>query len=294
MELRYLRYFASVVEHGSITAAANQLRVAQPALSRQLRLLEHEIGFSLMERTSRGVLLTEAGAEFAKDAQRILADVARSIERVRALSRGDAGTLHIGYAPSPTAEILPLALEALKRRAPQVEVKLHDLGGDELLAGLLDGTVHLALMVDPGSLLPRNVVFRPVRQYKQCVAVPAKHRFARCRKVKLEQVAAEPLVVYDRREYKEYFTTVQEILRPVTSSPKIAGEVDGLTSLISAVLSGRGVALVPHVAQRLAGNQLKFVPLTPEPAPTSVGYAHRTDVPLSPIARRLTAALKQL
>ena len=170
MELRYLRYFIAVAEERSITSAAARLRVAQPALSRQLRALEDEIGSPLMERNSRGVMLTEAGLAFAEDAKRILADVEAAVSAAHARSRGTKGDLNIGYAPSPTAEILPPALQVLEKSSPEVNVTLHDLSGDELLAGLLKRQLHCAVMVEPGELLPANVVFHPLRQYRQCVA----------------------------------------------------------------------------------------------------------------------------
>src|SRR4051812_40229213 len=101
----------AVAEERSITSAAARLRVAQPALSRQLRVLEHEIGSPLMERNSRGVMLTDAGLAFAEDARRILAAVDAAVYGARARSRGTKGDLSIGYAPSPTAEILTPSLQ---------------------------------------------------------------------------------------------------------------------------------------------------------------------------------------
>lgn len=293
MELRYLRYFVAVAEERSITSAATRLRVAQPALSRQLRALEAEIGSSLMERTSRGVMLTEAGLAFAEDAQRILAAVDDAVLAARARSRGTKGDLNIGYAPSPTAEILPPALQALEESAPDVKVTLHDLSGDELLTGLLKGQLHCAVMVEPGELLPANLVFRPLKEYRHCAAFAPQHPFARLKRVPLERLANEPLVVYDRRNYTEYMQTVLALLRPVTASPRIAVECDGLTSLVAAVLAGRGVAIVPEVFSRLVGNRVRLRAIHPAGAPLVVGYAHRVDVPLSSVARRFMDALKK-
>jgi DNA-binding transcriptional LysR family regulator len=293
MEIRYLRYFVAVADEGSITAAANRLRVAQPSLSRQLRLLEHEIGAALMERNSRGVLLTEAGSAFAVAARDILSAIDRAVADARARAHGTVGELRLGYAPSPTAEILPLALHALEKSAPDAVVSLHDLGGDELLEGLRSGRLHGAVMVDPGPLLPENVVFRPLKRYAHNVAVGPRHPFARLRQVPLARLASEPFVVYDRRHYAEYTTTLRAILEPVTDNPKIAAECDGLTSLISAVLAGRGVAIVPSVFRRLAGSQIRLRAITPSPPPLIVGYAYRADLPLSPLSRRLLKALQE-
>jgi DNA-binding transcriptional LysR family regulator len=294
MELRYLRYFIAVAEERSITSAAARLRVAQPALSRQLRSLEDEIGSPLMERNSRGVMLTEAGLAFAEDAQRILASVDAAVSAARARSRGTKGDLSIGYAPSPTAEILPPALQALEPFSPEVTVTLHDLSGDELLTGLLKGQLHCAVMVEPGELLPANLIFHPLKQYRQCVACAPQHPFAKLRRVPLERLATEPLVVYDRRNYTEYIQTVLALLRPVTTSPRIAAECDGLTTVVAAVLARRGVAIVPEVFSRLVGNRVRLRALHPPGAPLVVGYAHRVDVPLSAVARRFITALKKV
>lgn len=294
MELRYLRYFVAVADAGSITSAASRLRVAQPALSRQLRALEHELGAPLMERNSRGVMLTEAGVAFAVDARQILAAVDSAIASAQARARGSQGVLRVGYAPSPTTEILPAALRLLERAEPEVKVELHDLSGNEILAALQDGGLQFAVLVDPGALLPANVVFRPLKHYPQCVAVAPDHRFARLQRVPLAQLAREPLVIYNRQEYSEYLRTVVSLLSPVTGKPRIAAECDGLTSLIAAVLAGRGVAIVPEIFRRLAGREIRVRPIAPPTAPLVVGYAHRVDTPLSPIARRLSRILKEV
>lgn len=292
MELRYLRYFVAVAAEGSITAAAHRLRVAQPALSRQLRALEQEIGAPLMDRNSRGVMLTDAGKALAEDARQILEALEAAVAAAQARARGLRGELQVGYAPSPTAEILPAALRALESATPDVTVTLHDLGGDELLAGLVEGGLQLAVMVDPGELLPATVVFHPLRRYRQQIAVAAKHPWARLRRVPLARLGREPLVIYDRRHYTEYFRTLRSILSPVTDAPRIAVECDGLASLIAAVLAGRGVAVVPEIFRRLAGSEVRLRAIEPPPTPLVVGYAHRANVPLSPVARRLIRILK--
>jgi DNA-binding transcriptional LysR family regulator len=294
MELRYLRYFVAVADAGSITSAASRLRVAQPALSRQIRALEHELGAALMERNSRGVMLTDAGVAFAGDARQILAALDSAITSARARARGSKGVLRVGYAPSPTAEILPAALRVLEKAEPEVKVALHDLSGNEMLAALQNGKLQFAVLVDPGALLPANVVFRPLKHYPQCVAFAPEHRFARLKRVPLAQLALEPLVIYDRQEYSEYLHTVISVLSPVTDKLRIATECDGLTSLIAAVLAGRGVAIVPEIFRRLAGRDIRVRPIDPPPAPLVVGYAHRVDTPLSPIARRLGRILKEI
>src|SRR6266568_2547676 len=150
MELRHLRYFLAVGEALSFTKAAAQLRIAQPSLSRQMQDLEDEIGVDLLRRSSRGVTLTAEGKLFLEEVREMLKRADESLEKVRALARGEYGELHVGYAPSPTVEILPLALAAFQKAVPRVKVLLHDLSSDELITGLQNATLELAIMVPPG------------------------------------------------------------------------------------------------------------------------------------------------
>src|SRR5260370_22685196 len=102
MELRHLRYFLAAGEALSFTKAAAQLRVAQPALSRQVQDLEDEIGVDLLKRRRRGVTLTAEGKLFLEEVRELLKRADESVEKVRALARGEYGDLHVGYAAAPT------------------------------------------------------------------------------------------------------------------------------------------------------------------------------------------------
>src|SRR3954470_17111067 len=147
MELRHLRYFVAVAEALNFTKASARLRVAQPALSRQMTDLEDEIGVDLLKRSPRGVTLTAEGKLFLEEVRELLMRTEESVEKVRALARGEEGELHIGYAPSPTVEILPPALAAFQKAFfPRVRVLLHDFSEQELIEGLRNGKLELALM----------------------------------------------------------------------------------------------------------------------------------------------------
>src|SRR5262252_4124945 len=149
MELRHLRYFLVVGELLNFTKAAARLRVAQPALSRQVQDLEDEIGVDLLRRSPRGVTLTAEGKLFLEEARELLKRADESVEKTRALGRGEYGELHIGYIPIPTAEILPRALEEFRNTVPRVKLSLHDLASDDLVTGLRNTTLELAVMVQP-------------------------------------------------------------------------------------------------------------------------------------------------
>src|SRR5688572_29013403 len=136
VELRHLRYFIAAAEEENVSRAALKLHVSQPALSRQIRDLEDELRFPLFERTAKSVRLTDAGRIFLSEARDVLKRAEEAINKARATATGGRGELHVGYAPSPTARILPMALRAFQARMPKVRVRLHDLSSEEIVAGL--------------------------------------------------------------------------------------------------------------------------------------------------------------
>ncbi|HWI55614.1 MAG TPA: LysR family transcriptional regulator, partial [Bacillota bacterium] len=133
MELRHLRYFVATAETENVSRAALKLHVSQPALSRQIRDLEEELGLALFERSAKSVRLSEAGRAFLPEARAVLQRAETAVTAARALAAGGHGELHVGYAPSPTVRLLPPTLRAFQSQSPTVRVKLHDLSTEEML-----------------------------------------------------------------------------------------------------------------------------------------------------------------
>lgn len=267
--------------------------MSQPALSRQIRDLEDELGFPLLERSAKSVSLTEAGRVFATEARAVLDRAEEAVKSARDVARGEGGELHLGYAPSPTAELLPRALHAFQNAAPGVRVVLHDNSTEENLRGLRDGTLHVALVVQPCDESMAGLNFEPLQSFPICVAVAPSHPLARVTTVSLERLLKEKLVVYSRSDYGDYHAMLDAIFAPMGRVPDIAQECDSGASLIAAVEALRGVALVPSVIRCLAGGRLKLRPIRPDPAPLVVGFAH-AKAQTSPATKRLIATLRTL
>jgi DNA-binding transcriptional LysR family regulator len=243
-------------------------------LSRQIRDLEDELGFPLLERSAKSVRLTEAGRVFLKEAQGVLERATDAVKIARAVALGEVGEIHVGYAPSPTVELLPCALHAFQNTAPGVRVQLHDLSTEEMIHGLSDGKLHLCLMVRPEAKAMKGLKFEVLREYPICVAVPPTHPFARQKQVKLPQLAGALLLAYSRADYPEYHLMLEEILAELKERPRIVEEHSSGSSLLAAAEVGRGLAIVPSSVSMLVGGRLVLRPLAPTPKPVQVGAAY--------------------
>ena len=286
VELRHLRYFVAVVESRNFTRAAQRLHVAQPALSRQIQDLESELGVTLLRRSPRGARPTPAGEAFATEARAVLERAAEAVRIARAFASGERGELHLGYAPSPTVELLPRILHAYQSEAPGVRVVLHDLTSSELVSGLRHGSLQAALMVQPDPAGLRGLAFEELCRYPVCAAVPRDHPLARSRTLPVKRLAGERFVAYSRSEYPEYHALLHSLFDSLRPRPVIAEEHDSATSLIAAVEARRGLAVVASALACLAGPRLRVIELRPAPSPLVVGMAYDPRQ-LTPAAERL-------
>jgi LysR family transcriptional regulator, benzoate and cis,cis-muconate-responsive activator of ben and cat genes len=272
VELRHLRYFVAVAEMENVSRAALKLHVSQPALSRQIRDLEDEIGFSLLERTAKSVRLTDAGRAFLDNARALLQNADEAVTKARAVASAEPTELHVGYSPMPTAEILPKTLQAFQRAMPNVHVRSHDWSIKDILDGIRDGRLQLGLIIPPAKASAlHNVRYEELFQERVSVAVAPQHQLARRRAVSISEVAAEPLIGLTREDYPDYYDYLSLIFSKVKQKPRVVEEHDSYYGIISAVEAGTGVAIGADVLGHTFGNRVKLLHITPEPKPISVG-----------------------
>lgn len=274
MELRHLRYFVAVAEEENVTRAAARLHVSQPPLTRQIRDLEDELDFALFERTGKTVRLTDAGRVFLGEVRVVLARLEVGVAAARAVADG-GGELHLGYAPSPTAVFLPEALREFRRCAPKVRVTLHEHSSPEMIAGLREGRLHAALMMEPSATVSPGIEFEALATHEMFVALSPAHRLARRRALTLRELSNEPIVVLSRAQYPDYHALLARLLGSRLKALRIAEECDGGMSLIAALEAEKGVALVVGGMAETAGRRLRFLSFKPALAPATAGVAYR-------------------
>jgi DNA-binding transcriptional LysR family regulator len=293
MELRHLRYFVNVAEMENVSRAALKLHISQPALSAQIRDLEDEIGFQLLERTAKSVRLTKAGRAFLDEARAVLQRADEAVKKTRAIAAAEPSELHIGYTPVPFAEILPKTLRAFQHAMPHVHVRLHEWSYQAIRDGLRDGGLQLGLIVPPPKASSRrDLQYEELFHNRACVVVAPHHPFARRRAIPLTEVAAEPLIGPTREDHAGYYDHLSIIFSKVKRKPRVVEEHGSISGIISAVEAGTGVLIGADIYRYTFGNRVKFLHLIPEPKPFSIGIAAPKGR-LSPAAEKFWQCAKE-
>jgi len=293
VELRHLRYFVAVAEAENVSRAALKLHVSQPPLSRQIRDLEDELGFPLLKRTAKSISLTEAGRTFLNEARAVLQRVDEGVEKARAIATAGETDLHIGYSPTPFAKILPKTLQVFQKAMPKVHVRLHDWSNKTILDGVRDGRLQIGLITrSPKTIALHDLRFEELLRQRVCVAVAPQHPFARRRAIPLTEVVGEPLIGLTREDYPNYYDLLSIIFSKAKQKLRVIEEHDSMPGVMSAVEAGTGVAVAVDFGYSF-GNRVKFLHLTPEPKPFSVGIV-ATKGELNPAAEKFWQCAKEV
>lgn len=274
MELRQLRNFVAVAETGNISTAAKKIFLTQPALSRQIKALEDELGQPLLERSAHSIRLTPVGERLLPEARELLRHADEVRERLRASAQGVR--LRVGYAPSLASGIMAVAVADFSQTHPGAQVELLDLTPVEMLGGLEGNKLDIALLAASGAK-SRGLTWNHLLRAEWRLAVNRRHPLARRQRISPADAAKEPLLVFNRRDYPGYGGIVTAWLRRHRLPPEIAGEYDGAESLIAAVESGLGVALVTTRSVRHFVGRVHFKTLTHEPDAVSIAAVCRTE-----------------
>lgn len=292
MELRHLRYFVAVAMEENVSRAALKLHLSQPALSRQIRDLEDEIGFLLLERSAKSVRLTEAGRTFLAESQAVLLRADEAVKIARVVASGQRAELNVGYAPMPTVTFLPPALRLFRKQFVDVRVKLHDLSPEEMLAGLHDGGLHLAFMVRPTRAMLRGLQFEEFGRDHMRLAVGKNHPLAKLRSIAPKRIQSHSLVAYSRQEYPEYHAYLENLFGGAKAVPQIVEEHDDGVGLVTALESGSAVSILPQSLELTTGPRIKLIPIVPAPPPLVVGVAWVPSL-ITPAAERFLRVMRE-
>ncbi|MGX2993125.1 LysR family transcriptional regulator [Streptomyces sp. JNUCC 64] len=290
MQLQQLRYFVTVAETRHFTRAAEQVHVAQPSLSQQVRALERELGADLFLRARGNITLTDAGEALLPLARRILADADTARHEVQELAQLRRGRVRLGATPSLCTGLLPEVLRAFRDRYPGVRLVIEEGGSHDLVRELARGALDLALVVLPlPSPSPALTTVEMLREDLVVVSSPDAPAPGHGGEVRIGDLAGEPLVMF-RHGYDLRELTVAAC-RAEGFEPDFAVEGGELDAVLGFVRAGLGVAVVPRMVATRAGLDLRVTPLSRPGLHRTIALAHRSDVAPPRAARELQRLL---
>ncbi len=291
MELRHLRYFSCVAECLNFTRASERLNVAQPALSRQIRALEDELGTQLFDRNRQRVILTDAGRLLFSHAQKILAQVDIATLAVRDVANGAEGELRIGQDWRLPAVIASQAIAEYRRRFPRVSVVVRDLPMNEQLGALYGHRIHVGFIAADLVGTEPQFTSRPVLHSELVAIVPPDHPLAPRATVKLAELRDSEWISIDTPDHG-YRTFLLQVCRNAGFTPRFSRTLaTQAPALVGLVAAGMGVALLPRLL--LPTETTAIVALGTDCDPLDIRAVWHSD-DQSPLLRNFIAILEQL
>jgi DNA-binding transcriptional LysR family regulator len=292
VDLRRLRYFLAVARERNFTRAAEQLHVAQPALSRQVKLLEQELGVELLHRTTHEFELTEAGAFLFERGTALTAAADELSESVRRFGRGEQGTVSVAYGASSSYETAPRLLEALARREPDIALSTTVASTGDIVAGVSAGTIDLGLVRCPER--SDELELTPIRSERQGVLLRDDHRLAGRADVSLPEVAGEFLLMHAREANPGHYDALLDLCRDGgLAEPKIVLRTLSFDLAYTPVARGEAIAIVAESSTHGLPGDLRWLPLSP-PAHLDVALIAAACGERAPSVERTRAAALEI
>jgi DNA-binding transcriptional LysR family regulator len=275
-EINQIRCFVAVVEELHFSRAAERLNMTQPLLSRQIRLLEHQVGVQLLEHGSDGVRLTAAGTAFFPEAARILLIAEEAVVTARRVGKGGQGALTIGFTASFGYGLLPELVRRLRERVPGISLTLKELVTSAQLEMLLTGQIDLGLMRPHAehselecTLLATDALM---------LAVPEHEADQWPEKPTLDCLNGKPFVMYSPYEASYFSRLLDLFFDQAGVEPKVVQHVGQIHTMLALVRSGIGAALIPGAATNLHFDGIVVRRVSTHPAePVQIACSYRRD-----------------
>lgn len=260
MELRHLRYFVAVAEELSFRKAAQRLNVSRPALSKQVKDLEDEMGVKLLERDTVSVTLTKAGEIFLEDSQQLLHDAEHSIQRAKEAQAGHRGKLRIGSVGVIATDFLPKTLKVFHQKFPGVEVEFVEMMPNDQMHALYKGKIDIGFaygrevenLPNLSSLCVIHSIFG--------IAVSRQHPLASKQKVSLKELRSETLFCLAGEGRSSHKEAICKIYTAEGTKPTKHRKIEGFDSMVTLIAADQGISFLPHVMD-LANQDIAIVPI---------------------------------
>ena len=273
MELRQLRYFIAVAQQRNFTRAAEILNITQPPLSRQIQLLEEELGVALFHRTSRPVRLTDGGRLFYEQALQVLGRIDQMVASTRRAGLKEKQVLSIGFVASMLYAGLPALIGRLRQSAPELDIQLVELLSVQQIPALKEGRIDLGF----GRLRQTDtgIVSTVLYEERLVLAVPPGSELAQeDGPLSLSRLGEQRLIVYPKEPRPSYADQVLNLLLQSDAHAGAVQEVRELQTALGLVAAGAGVCVIPGSARQMRSD-VHYRPLAELHATSPVILYHR-------------------
>jgi DNA-binding transcriptional LysR family regulator len=275
LELRHLRYFQAVAEDLHFSKAAERLYISQPGLSRQIKQMEGELGYSLFHRNNRKVALTPAGKYLHTEVNKLLQQLDGALQHARMLHEGMEGRLNFGYVGSAMQNIIPELLVRFRADYPNIRYGLEALDNQQQIDRLLTRDLDIGFVrlerIPPE--LNRRVIFEDTFS----LVLPLDHPLSEQNFTSLAQLQDESFILFDPAYSLPYYEKVMELFDDAGFSPKVSHRTVHATTIYRLAENGFGLSIVPTSLQMGYQLGVKFIELTNIPQRTTLSAVWRED-----------------
>ena len=259
LELFQLKCFAAVAEELHFGRAAARLFITQPPLSRQIQILEENVGVTLLERTSRSVRLTTSGKAFYQDAVSILRLADQAVANARRTANGQSGRVTIGYTAVSGYDLIPGLVNAFQRILPDIDIVLREMVSADQVVALESHAIDLAF-IRPLNTEHGFQYHRVVRE-PMMLALPARHPLALKPKIRVKDLHQQALVMYCPSESRYFYDKVINLFGASGVTPRYVQHLAQTHTILSLVRAGIGMAVVPGSVMHLPFSDIVYKPL---------------------------------
>ena len=289
-DLRYVKAFLTAARIGNFTRAAAELHVSQSAFTVQIRQLEDALGVMLFDRSKRRIALTTAGKEIVVPLERILIEMESIVAQTRQLSGLRRGIVTVAALPSIASQMLPQVIREFTERYPEIVVQAKDVVAEKLIEAVKKEEVDFG--IGTKFRADRDLKTLPLLVDRLCAFVPKNHLIGRNSSVTLRDLIALPLILTGKD------SSVREILERALKreriQPKVAYETNYMSTAISMVRAGLGIAVLPESASNVEGSGgIQTVAISKPLLSRKIEIIQRKDRSLSPAASKMADLLKE-
>jgi DNA-binding transcriptional LysR family regulator len=284
MEIRQIKSFLSVAETLHYGKSARLLNLSQPALSLQIKALEEELGVKLLDRNRQGTAITTAGKIFSENASKALAELDIASRKAQWTAAGKLGLIRIGFISTAGQEIVPTLIRRFRKLYPEVEFSLRNILTSDQPELIQSGILDVGFLRLPIQRM-KGIEVTPIHREPFVVIVPSNHRFASSRGVRLRELRGEKFVMYERAFAPGFHDLLIGILSRADIVPDVSQTASEMSTILSLVDSGMGIAVVPASAARQRIAKVACCPVTDKIPSSEIGMITTARVDLPAVER---------